>query len=123
MDPAEGKGARKLAKDIGLLATFIGVYCREKHSREKKAEVKPGEKLRGYIGEIPGGLCPDCRKLLFYAAGRRLRCPHEPKPSCKRCQTHCYRGPCREKIKAVMRFSGRHLIRKGRVDLLGKYLF
>lgn len=35
----------------------------------------------------------------------------------------CYRGTCRDKIKEVMRFSGRHLIKKGRVDLLGKFFF
>ena len=61
--------------------------------------------------------------FLLYACERRLRCPLEEKPACKHCPVHCYRPGHREKVREIMRFSGRHLIRRGRLDLLWRYLF
>jgi hypothetical protein len=52
-----------------------------------------------------------------------LNCPLEEKPVCKHCHVHCYRKGHREKVREIMRFSGRALIRKGRLDLLWHYLF
>jgi hypothetical protein len=68
-------------------------------------------------------LCAECREFLEYAMTRRLRCPLDPKPACKHCPVHCYRPGHREKVKEIMRFSGRRLIRRGRLDLLWHYFF
>lgn len=51
-------------------------------------------------------LCGDCDALLLYAAGRLAKCPHHPKPACKKCPTHCFSPEMREKIRAVMRHAG-----------------
>lgn len=52
-------------------------------------------------------LCADCRRLLEYALARLDHCPHgEAKPTCRKCTVHCYRHEEREKIRAVMRYSG-----------------
>jgi len=111
----------KAAKDIGVLADFIEIYCGEHH--EGAGEVGAGAK----IGEALGGrnvrLCDDCRRLFMYGASMCLICPHDPKPSCKKCESHCYRPEYREKIREVMRFSGMYLIRHGRLGLIKKYLF
>ena len=110
----------KEKSDIRTLMRFIEVYCRENH---------PGEKaLFSYrkldMGEIEKReihLCPDCRKLLAYGLTMRLKCPHDPKPMCKKCETQCYHPDYRSKIREVMKFSGLYLIKHGRVDMLYHY--
>ena len=68
-----------------------------------------------------GTVCKQCRDLLDYAQLRLENCPYDPKPQCKSCKTHCYKPQYREKVKTVMRFSGMHFVRRGRLDWLGKY--
>ena len=54
-----------------------------------------------------GMLCPDCAALRDYACQRSDRCPFmETKTFCSNCRVHCYKPEMREKIRAVMRFSG-----------------
>ncbi len=50
-------------------------------------------------------------------------CPLDPKPTCKNCKIHCYAPENRAKIREVMRFSGMHMIIRGRVDMIFHYLF
>ena len=53
------------------------------------------------------GLCPDCAALDLYARERSDKCPFmETKTFCSNCKVHCYKPEMREKIRAVMRFSG-----------------
>jgi hypothetical protein len=86
-----------------LLETFVSVYCHKKHATEK------------------GRLCADCRELLDYALEKLQKCPFDPKPKCKHCRVHCYQEPYRTKIKEVMKFSGIHFVKRGRIDWLIKY--
>lgn len=113
--------SRKERKDLKVLALFTSVYCRAHHSdrREKLTGVDP--QLAG-LGLERHRVCADCREFLVYAFERRLRCPLDPKPSCKHCQVHCYRPGHRDQVREIMRFSGKHLIRRGRIDLLWHYL-
>lgn len=92
-------------KDRHILEQFIHISCRGRHKTRK------------------GELCDDCRDLLDYAVRRLERCPQEPKPSCKHCEIHCYKPIYREKIRDVMRYSGKRLILHGRLDLLWHYFF
>ncbi|NOZ23439.1 MAG: nitrous oxide-stimulated promoter family protein [Planctomycetes bacterium] len=85
------------------LTRFVEVYCREHHHRNGN------------------GLCEECGDLLDYARKRLERCPHDPKPKCKDCETHCYKPEYRARIKEVMRFSGMHFVKRGRMDWLIKY--
>jgi hypothetical protein len=106
--------------DIQTLMKFVGIYCRESHNGErapfsfKLFDIKKIEKK-----EI--SLCPDCTRLLTYGLTMRLKCSHEPKPMCKKCETQCYRGDYKKKIREVMKFSGMYMIKHGRVDLLYHY--
>jgi len=61
--------------------------------------------------------------LLAYALERLERSMQNPKPACKHCEIHCYKPAHREKIREVMRYSGKRLILYGRFDLLRHYLF
>lgn len=108
---------KKERKDLGVLALFTSVYCRAHHKGDKRApdisEIgKPGMRL-----------CDECNDFLSYAFVRRLKCPLDPKPDCKGCQIHCYRKGHRDKVREIMRFSGKRLILRGRFDLLWHYFF
>jgi hypothetical protein len=110
----------KERKDLKVLALFTSVYCQSHHQTDRQG-----------LADLPDSLaelqryqcCGDCVEFLHYAIERRLKCPLDPKPSCKHCELHCYRPGHREKVREIMRYSGRALIRRGRLDLLWHYLF
>lgn len=113
--------SEKEKNDIRTLMRFIGIYCRENHNGErtpfsfKRFDMKEIEKK-----EI--SLCPDCTRLLTYGLTMRVKCPHDPKPMCKKCEIQCYKGDYKAKIREVMKFSGMYMIKHGRVDILYHYL-
>ena len=77
----------KIEQEKRVVEQMIRLYCRK---REGNPE-----------------LCADCRELLDYARARLDRCKFgEEKSTCQRCPIHCYRPEMREKIRAVMRWSG-----------------
>ena len=112
---------RKERKDLKVLALFTAVYCRAHHSGAEHLE--PAESELRELGPEGHHLCGECREFLQYAFTRRLRCPLDPKPICKHCSLHCYRPGHRERVREIMRFSGRRLISRGRLDLLWHYFF
>ncbi len=119
--PLKKNGFSKKEKDdIRTLMKFTGIYCRENHQEEKAPfsfklfDIKEVEKK-----EI--SLCQDCTRLLTYGLTMRLKCPHDPKPMCKKCETQCYHGDYKSKIREVMKFSGMYVVKRGRVDLLYHY--
>jgi hypothetical protein len=112
----------KELKDLKILAHFTSVYCRVHHQSEKQPVVTDDAELKRLpLRNYP--VCTECRDFLLYAFERRLRCPLEEKPVCKHCHVHCYRPGHREKVREIMRFSGQHLIKRGRLDLLWHYFF
>ncbi len=113
---------RRELKDLRILALFTSVYCWAHHSVPRSVLSATEEELnRLPLDKYP--VCAECAGFLAYAFDRRLRCPLEEKPSCKHCPVHCYKPGHREKVREIMRFSGQHLIRRGRLDLLWHYLF
>ncbi len=112
--------SKKEKDDIRTLMKFTGIYCRENHQEEKAPfsfklfDIKEVEKK-----EI--SLCQDCTRLLTYGLTMRLKCPHDPKPMCKKCETQCYHGDYKSRIREVMKFSGMYVVKRGRVDLLYHY--
>ncbi|MGQ9777751.1 MAG: nitrous oxide-stimulated promoter family protein [Thermodesulfobacteriota bacterium] len=113
--------SNKEKTDIKTLMRFVEIFCRENHRVErspfffKMYDLKELEKQ-----EIL--LCSDCKRLLTYSLTIRLKCPHDPKPMCKKCETQCYKGEYKSKIREIMKFSGMYLIKHGRLDLLYHYL-
>ncbi len=112
----------RVKRDIAVLAGFVSIYCRENHDGEK-LPFAPGKLLSPLFDGADITVCDDCSRLLLHGAVKRSMCPLDPKPSCKKCVTHCYAPGYRDKIREVMRFSGMYLIRHGRLDLLKKYYF
>lgn len=111
---------RKERRDLKILALFTSVYCHDHHQSERCSLTDLPVLLSG-LKAYP--CCSDCRTFLQYAIERRLKCPLENKPSCKHCVLHCYRPGHREKVREIMRYAGKTLIKRGRLDLLWHYLF
>ena len=111
----------KEISDIRTLIRFIEIFC---HNHHRPAAVPFTFKhldLRS-IRKKDITLCPACAKLLRYGLTMRLRCPHDPKPMCKKCPAPCYRGDYRSRIREIMKFSGIYLVKRGRLDMLYHYL-
>jgi len=94
---------KNIGRDFIILTRFVEVYC-HKHHQTRGRE-----------------LCADCRDLLVYAQQRLEKCPLDPKPKYKNCATHCYRPKYRRRIREIMRFSGMHFIKRGRLDWAIRY--
>jgi len=90
-------------KEFAILKKFVQVYCRQHH------------------GANGDGLCVDCSELLAYGEQRLEKCPYDPKPKCKDCETHCYRPKYRQKVKEIMKYSGMYFVKHGRIDWLVRY--
>lgn len=81
----------KRQREKETVSLMIALYCRKHHGSKK--------------------LCPDCAALDAYARLRSDKCPFmETKTFCSNCRVHCYKADMREKIRAVMRFSGPRML-------------
>jgi Nitrous oxide-stimulated promoter len=112
----------KVISDLKTLVKFIEVYCDGHHDDTGREAVElKTHNLQELTGKQPR-LCSGCQKLLAHALVKRTVCPMDPKPPCKHCPSHCYRPNYRQKIQEVMKYSGRKLVMRGRVDYL-RHLF
>ncbi|MCM1055809.1 MAG: nitrous oxide-stimulated promoter family protein [Bacteroides sp.] len=81
----------KREREKAMVSYMIALYCKRKHKAN--------------------GLCPECAALDSYARERSDKCPFmETKTFCFNCKVHCYKPEMREKIRAVMRYSGPRMI-------------
>jgi hypothetical protein len=112
---------REVARDLGVLGKFVAVYCKHHHDGPRAPFAMKGVDL-SLTSLRKRRVCDDCRRLLSHAVTKRLRCPLEPKPSCRLCADHCYAPSYRRRIREVMKFSGRHLILRGQLHLLLHFL-
>lgn len=113
---------KSISKDLKTLSRFFDVYCSGNHRDSLKHRFSP----RGILAKFCSDslyLCDHCRQRFLYAAIKRIVCPYNPKPACKKCPSICYSPEHRSFMREMMRFSGKYLIKHGRVDLLFKYFF
>ena len=79
----------RIEREKSVVRQMIAIYCHRHHDA-------PGD-----------GLCADCRSLLDYAHRRLDRCPKgNRKPSCRKCEIHCYSASNRDRMRQVMRYVG-----------------
>ncbi len=84
--------SRRLVRERKTIRAMVRLYCRDQHGAR-------------------AGLCDDCSGLLEYALQRLETCPfQEAKPACNLCAVHCYSGGKRERVQAVMRYSGPRML-------------
>lgn len=112
----------KERKDLRVRALFTKVYCHARHTGEKFPLAETGKDFGDlWLEKYP--LCAECCEFLHYAVMRRLCCPLDPKPLCIDCPIHCFRAGHRERVREIMRFSGKYLILRGRLGLLWYHYF
>lgn len=81
----------RIEEEKTVVEQMINLYCRKKEGN--------------------ASLCPSCNELLEYARQRLDRCKFgNRKTTCKKCPVHCYRPDMRERIKAIMRWSGPRML-------------
>lgn len=81
----------KREREKRMVEDMIRLYCRKNHGTKT--------------------LCGECGTLLDYAKQRSEKCRFmETKTFCSNCRVHCYKPEMREKIRAVMRFSGPRML-------------
>lgn len=86
-----GEGPR-IRREKRTVTAMVAMYCRAHHGAR-------------------GAPCGECAELLEYAHARLDRCRFgEGKPTCGRCAVHCYRPDMRERVRAVMRWSGPRML-------------
>ena len=133
-----------MEQEIKTVGLMIDLYCRDHHGSKdslcpeccelfdyvkKRLEKCPFKNNRGYEpqsklwGIIPSA-ARDCSTYKFQRTSF-LKFEFHNKPKCSQCTMHCYKPVMREKIKAVMRYSGprmlyRHPILTGKHYLTGK---
>lgn len=119
-------GAENLARvrrDLKILATFIRIYFRDRHGDRQRSVLSLRTRALTEIAGWPAELCRECGKLLAHASVKRSGCPMNPKPARRHCPRCCYHPAYRHQIRQVMRYSGRKLVMRGRLDLLFHLLF
>ena len=80
-------------KENKLITVMIKKYCRGKHKTKGKE------------------ICAECNELAEYALFRLSKCPFKVnKKFCSFCKIHCYKPEMRERIKAVMKYSGPRML-------------
>ena len=81
----------RIKRESKTVKVMIELYCHKHHSSN--------------------GLCPECLNLIDYAQQRLEKCPfQEGKTTCAKCLVHCYSPDMREKIRAIMRYSGPRML-------------
>ena len=79
----------RITREKRTIEVMVKCYCKKKHKSKDNQ------------------LCPECTMLFEYAKMRLDKCPfQEKKSTCGKCLVHCYKPEMREKVKAVMRYSG-----------------
>ncbi len=87
-------------KEKKLIPVMIKKYCKGEHKTARKVQNVPR-----------GGVCEECKELTEYALFRLSKCPYKAnKKFCSFCKIHCYKPEMREKIKAVMKYSGPRML-------------
>lgn len=84
----------RISREKRTVAAMIRIFCEGRHGSQD-------------------GLCTECDELRRYALERLGKCPFQQgKTTCADCDIHCYRLSMRDRIRAVMQYSGpRMLIR------------
>lgn len=109
------KIAKRRAREVRTISQMVALHCAGKHNEADRTETAA-------CGEA---VCPSCAELDAYAALRTRRCRKmDVKTSCEQCGNHCYKPEMRERIRAVMRYSGPRMLTKHPIaairHLLGK---
>lgn len=84
--------AYRIAREKNTIDAMLRLFCRDHH-------------------QFDGALCDECDELRRYAHQRLDNCPfQDAKPACNHCEVHCYSTTMRDRVRAVMRYSGPRML-------------
>jgi hypothetical protein len=85
--------SKRFTEEMKTMDAMLRLYCKGMHGGKD-------------------GLCADCSELLEYSMERLSKCQFgADKPTCSKCQVHCYKPEMRERVKTVMRYSGPRMLK------------
>lgn len=101
----------KFIHDCHTVLKFIQLYCDEKHTDCDKKEgntslVYNQKDTKNYVNYK---LCEKCEDTFIYTYKKLQECPHDEKPSCRKCPSPCYERSRWKHLASIMRFSGMRL--------------
>ena len=97
----------KFEKDARTLHKFIQLYCDQKHKTAKKTSDFIDLKYQNKeLGKLEYNLCKECEKTLKISYENLTNCPHDEKPSCRKCPAPCYNKTDWKKVAKIMKYSG-----------------
>lgn len=87
-------------KEKRLIPIMIKKYCQGNHKIARAEQCIKHD-----------GICAECHELTEYALMRLDKCPFKKnKQFCSLCKIHCYSQEMRERIKNVMKYSGKRML-------------
>jgi len=101
----------KFIKDTQTVLKFIQLYCNEKHKNIAKENGVHhlNYKNKNLLTDVTYHLCEECTDTFVYSYKALQECPHEKKPSCRKCPAPCYDRPRWKKLASIMKYSGMKL--------------
>jgi len=82
----------RIIREKKTIKAMVSIYCKAKHNTRNAP-------------------CPECNQFFEYAKTRLENCPfQENKTTCGKCRIHCYKPDMRDKVKAIMRYSGPRML-------------
>ncbi|MCK9491911.1 MAG: nitrous oxide-stimulated promoter family protein [Sulfurimonas sp.] len=98
----------KFIHDSQTVLKFIQCYCDNEHTKaDKKIDFIPlCYKQRDLNESIHYTLCDRCQETLYYSYIKLQNCPHDEKPSCRKCPKPCYDKKEWKHLAKIMRYSG-----------------
>lgn len=101
----------KFINDTQTVLKFIQLYCDDKHQDKKKEDKTQhlSYENKDLHVDVKYHLCETCIDTFLYSYKALQECPHEKKPSCRKCPAPCYDRPRWKKLASIMKYSGMRL--------------
>jgi len=101
----------KFLYDSQTVLKFIQYYCDHKHTIREKPHSNINLYYKNYSlkENLDFKLCFECKKTFYYSYMKLQACPHDEKPSCRKCIDPCYGRDEWKKIAKIMKYSGMNL--------------
>ena len=98
----------KFIHDTKIVLKFIQIYCEDKHTTVTKLDhnLNLTYREKNLHVEINYHLCSTCKDTFLLSYHKLQLCPHEEKPSCRKCPKPCYERPDWKRVAKIMKHGG-----------------
>jgi len=101
----------KFIHDTKTVLKFIQIYCDDKHKNDpkEKAYTELFYREEDLHVKVYYNLCSTCKDTFELSYHKLQICPHEEKPSCRKCPKPCYERPDWKTVAKIMKHGGMKL--------------